>query len=105
MARIFLHVVPGVSAFEITGKWDGYTLSQFIQTDFDYPTLASAFRWDIRKVQRNHPKGGKPCQHSQTDGTIDCPECGAPAALFIQSAAQFLREHDGSWANDPGYLE
>lgn len=47
----------------------------------------------------------KPCDHSKTDGTIDCPDCGLSAHTFIQSARQWLDDNDGAEAEDPGYFE
>lgn len=46
----------------------------------------------------------EPCEHSGTDGTIDCPECGAKAYQFIQAARQWLDDNDGAQTEDPGYF-
>jgi hypothetical protein len=45
------------------------------------------------------------CDHSGTDGTIDCKDCGVTASEFIESAREFLEENDGAEADDPGYFD
>ena len=45
------------------------------------------------------------CDHSHTDGTIDCPDCGLKAMDFINSARQWLDDNDGAQAEDPGYFD
>lgn len=67
---------------------DGRSL--LIQTDWDWPGIASTFGWS-------------PC-HDRTDGTVDCPECGRTAFSLIQEARQWLDEHDGESVEDPGYF-
>ena len=62
-----------------------------VQTDFDYPGVASNLGWS-------------PC-HDGTDGTVTCRECGRTAGEMIASAAEFLRDHDGEEFEDPGYFE
>jgi DNA-directed RNA polymerase subunit RPC12/RpoP len=47
----------------------------------------------------------KPCNHSGTDGTIDCKECGLKAIDFINSAGEWLRNNDGAKAEDLGYFQ
>ena len=71
-----------------------------IQTDWDFPGVASTFGWSKELVQH----GNRSCDHSATDGTIDCPECGCRAGQFIESARQFLDENDGATVEDPGYF-
>ncbi len=44
------------------------------------------------------------CDHSGTDGTIACPECGTLATTFIGAAAEYLDSHIGATADDPGYF-
>lgn len=46
----------------------------------------------------------KPCDHSSTDGTVDC-KCGVTASQFIQAAGEWLRDNDGAEAEDPGYFQ
>lgn len=46
-----------------------------------------------------------PCDHSGTDGTIDCPVCGVVVMDFINSAREFLENNDGATVEDPGYFE
>ena len=62
----------------------------FIQTDWDYPGLASTFGW-------------RPCPCGRTDGTIDCEH--RSASEMIAEAGKFLRHHVGDTAEDPGYFE
>ena len=62
-----------------------------IQTDWDYPGVASTFGWS-------------PC-HSETDGTVDCPVCGKTASEMITEAADYLDNHLGDEVEDPGYFD
>lgn len=96
-----------------------------VQTDYDWPGVASAFGWSTRSVQRcdeckrvtggHHNQVvkfcrhcmhnvGSTCHHSGTDGTINCPDCGAEALAFINEAREFIDLHDGDEAEDPGYF-
>jgi hypothetical protein len=75
---------------------DGRTV--LLQTDWDYPGVASTFGWDIRDVLDN------PCDHNGTDGTVDC-ECGVTASEFIAAARQWLDDNDGAVMDDPGYFD
>lgn len=108
---------------------DGRTV--LVQTDWDYPGVASTFGWSLALVQRApHYCCGEeapcddpactectaarelaaeieecgPCDHDRTDGTIDCPDCGVTAGEFISAAADWLSENDGATADDPGYF-
>ena len=67
---------------------DGQEL--LIQLDWDYPGIASTFGWS-------------PCPCGQTDGTVDCPH--RKASEMIGEAGEFLRDHVGDTAEDPGYFE
>lgn len=97
--------------------------SVLIQTDWDYPGVAGTFGWSPMMVQRceecggcavgpevnhcqecDHASEAPCCRHSGTDGTVDCPECGAKVAWFLESARQWLDDHDGATADDPGYF-
>jgi hypothetical protein len=97
--------------------------SVLIQTDWDYPGVASSFGWSTAHVQRcpecrgravgpnvlhcqicDHASEDECCRHSGSDGTVDCPECGATVAEFIASAGEWLADHDGATADDPGYF-
>jgi hypothetical protein len=73
-----------------------------VQTDWDYPGVAQSFGWSLTELQRNRRT---PCQHSGTDGTIDCPDCGIPASEFISAAGDWLQSNDGVSAEDPGYFD
>lgn len=99
-----------------------------VQTDWDYPATARTFGWDMSTVQ-NAPKGysdwqegygewtaeeetafnafgaNPACEHSHTDGTVDCKECGLTAHEFIAAARQWLDDNDGAEAEDPGYFD
>jgi len=94
-----------------------------IQTDYDYPGIASNLGWS---PQRLHVLGcecgglsdvGSPhavmklgqssiccCSHKHTDGTIDCKECGTKGIAFINSAREYLDDHIGESFEDPGYF-
>lgn len=61
-----------------------------IQTDWDYPSVASTF-------------GFVPCESCRfTDGTVDCEH--HTASEMITAAAEFLDAHIGAIAEDPGYF-
>lgn len=60
-----------------------------IQTDRDFPGIASTFGWC-------------PCECGATDGTVDCPHRAASA--MIAEAAQYLDDHLGESVDDPGYF-
>ena len=104
-------------------------MSVYVQNDWDYPGVAGNFGWSIRSVQRKFacPFDGEriqyndcrqfcaelckqardrlswhPCDHSGTDGTVDC-QCGVTAGEFISAAREWL-DHDGATADDPGYF-
>lgn len=74
-----------------------------VQTDWDWPGIARTFGWNMADVQV--PPNPDPCEHSHTDGTIDCPECGCKAGIFIAAARQWLDDNDGATAEDPGYFD
>ena len=73
--------------------------SVLIQTDWDYPGVASSFGWNIADV------GDGSCQHESTDGTIDCRECNVTVGDFITAALEWLDDHHGATADDPGYFD
>jgi hypothetical protein len=94
-----------------------------IQNDWDCPGVATSFGWSIQEVQKKveceHEdselcgfecdtcdlKPAEPhCEHSGTDGTVDCKECGLTALDFINAAERWLRDNDGAEADDPGYF-
>jgi hypothetical protein len=60
----------------------------FVQSDWDYPGLASSF-------------GFVPCECGRTDGTIDCPH--KRASDMIAAAFDFLAEHDGEVIESADY--
>lgn len=80
-----------------------------IQTDWDWPGVASTFGWSPVRVQVNgidrEQIGEFFCRHSGTDGTVDCPDCKVTASEFIQAARQWLDDNDGAETEDPGYFE
>jgi len=108
--------------------------SVLIQTDWDYPGVASTFGWSVQNVQKPiaertlqsaltdldgidtlaeltrlvgecwQDESENPCRHSETDGTVDCPECGVTAGEFIGAASEWLSDNDGATADDPGYF-
>lgn len=92
----------------------GYTISRvdgdgfddlLVQTDYDYPGVASSFGWSVVNVEEPKPHAfSTPCEHGATDGTIECA-CGTPASTFIASARDWLDDHLGDTADDPGYFE
>jgi len=45
------------------------------------------------------------CDHTHTDGTVDCKDCGLTATDFIGAASDWLDDNDGATVEDPGYFE
>lgn len=95
-----------------------------IQTDWDWPGVASTFGWTTTSKQRCRECGHianvsdcrdwacsecgrvqQVCNHRGTDGTVNCPDCTMDASAFIAAAREWLDEHDGAEAEDPGYFE
>lgn len=62
-----------------------------IQVDYDYPSIAGLFGWS-------------PCCGA-TDGTVDCAEHGRKASDMIAEAGEWLADHVGESADDPGYFD
>jgi hypothetical protein len=63
--------------------------SLLVQSDWDYPSVASAF-------------GFVPCSCGGTDGTVDCPHKNTHE--MIQEAQDFLDDCLGAIVEDPGYF-
>ncbi len=73
-----------------------------IQTDWDFPGVASTFGWSIQDVQKDTENL---CQHTNTDGTVKCKDCGLEPGDFISAARQWIDENDGAEVDDPGYFD
>jgi hypothetical protein len=81
------------------GEWDRYGEDTIlVQTDWEYPAYARDFGWNMQSDG---------CEHQNTDGTVDCPDCGRTASSFIQAAGEFLRgiAGNGMIVEDPGYFD
>ena len=63
------------------------TESMICTIDHQFPQLARDCGWDMTQTTTAGYEG---CQHSGTDGSIDCPECGTPASGFIAAARKYL---------------
>lgn len=63
-----------------------------VQIDWDFPGVASTFGWP------GH-------EHPETDGTVKCPVCGAEPSEMIGEAQEWLDDHIGDTAEDPGYFD
>lgn len=74
-----------------------------VQTDWDWPGVASTFGWSINNCQWPI-EDCDPCEHEGTDGTVKCPKCGMPVSTFLKSAREWLDDNDGAEAEDPGYF-
>lgn len=74
------------------GTWDTRDEENtvLVQTDWDYPGLASNLGW-------------VPCWCGFTDGTIDCDH--KTASDMIGSAEKFINDHLGEMFEDPGYFD
>lgn len=85
---------------------DPYTEADtvLIQTDWDYPAVASRMGWTKASVAP-HLK----CKHEGTDGTVKCrgPQgCGLEPGDFISAAYDYIREHQGeTFADLEEYFE
>ena len=82
-----------------------------IQTDWDFPGVANTFGWNIQDAQKYETdedgmelEKKTTCDHSGTDGTVDCEKCGMTATEFITAAANWLDDNIGAEAEDPGYF-
>jgi hypothetical protein len=63
---------------------------QIVQTDWEFPGLASTFGW-------------VPCKKCRaTDGTVDCKH--KTASQMISEAYDYLMAHQGKQVPDPGYF-
>lgn len=84
---------------------DGRAL--LIQTDWDWPGVASSFGWSIKSVQQTGEECFQLgwCEHRATDGTVPCPDCGLIASDFIGAARQWMDENDGAEVEDIGYFD
>jgi hypothetical protein len=88
-------------------------MSRLVQSDYDACGVASSFGWSVKDVKGNvaeFDENGNivkniKCDHSGTDGTIDCKGCGVKAMQFISSAIEYINSNDGKTAEDPGYFE
>ena len=107
--------------------------SILIQSDWEYPSFACLFgagasddgyeseepSFTLKHVQKAPIEGmktnfGRPtlerepeledCEHSCTDGTIDCRDCGVTVSEFITAAHTWLSNNEGAEAEDPGYF-
>jgi hypothetical protein len=86
-------------AFLITGRGYGHD-GTLVQTDWDYPAYARDLGWNMRRVQpdakgnarhlQRAPNRDHGCDHSGTDGTVNCPDCKLTATQFIAAAAEYL---------------
>ena len=72
-----------------------------IQSDWDFPGVASAFGWSTRKA------GKRSCADKcrGTDGTVTCPSCGTTAGKYIASASDWLDGCGSKVVPDPGYFD
>ena len=93
---------PGSLCYLVDGTGDRSTL---IQSQDDACGVASTFGWNIQEVQLEDDDGTEgACAHCQTDGTVNCPDCGVDSAAFISAACDYIDCNDGASAEDPGYF-
>jgi hypothetical protein len=107
--RITLDTTPNAPGCYRIEAEDGQDI--LIQTDWDFPGLATMFGWCIMDLQavigendEGEPLHGLKCLHPNTDGTIDCA-CGLKTTDFISAAQEYLDDNDGKTIDDPGYFE
>jgi hypothetical protein len=110
MSRIQLWKARGIPAYLIcrvdpeTGCYSGIEAdSVLVQVDWDYPSLAQTFGWDLKESQWRYDAYPQ-CQHSGTDGTVKCPDCRQTPSAFISDAREYLDNHLGKTVEDPGYF-
>lgn len=75
-----------------------------VQTDWDYPGVASSFGWSVRSVRPTLAHAPADCEHIGTDGTVGCETCGLTPSQFIADASAYLDDNIGRTAEDPGYF-
>lgn len=99
------------------------------QQDWDWSAVATVFGWSVSDAEPEEPKDyindwreylefdessrkdfkdyekRVGCEHTGTDGTVNCDMCGMVANEFICSARSWLDENDGAEAEDPGYFD
>ena len=103
--QIQLDELRGIPGYRIVAI-GGNGIDLIVQTDWEYPSVARTFGWDMRESQvMNAHYYGQVCEHSSTDGTVKCAECGLTPSTFIADAASYLDEHIGDTAEDPGYFD
>lgn len=99
----------GIPGYTITSSdWRKHPGDILVQTDYDYPGVATAFGWNLGAIPiESRPDAVVfcPSDHAGTDGTIDCPDCGSSAAYLIAAADAYLRDNPGMVAPDPGYFD
>lgn len=71
-----------------------------VQIDYEFPSTAMTFGWNILDVQKDDGF----CEHTGTDGSVDCPVCKITASTFIDKAGEWLDNNDGATVDDPGYF-
>ena len=102
--KIKLDRASGISGYIVTLL--GTDKDILVQTDYDYPSLARVFGWDMLETQvMQMGYYGVICNHLETDGTVNCPQCGLTPTTFINDADTFLSDNLGAIAEDPGYFE
>lgn len=102
--------IPGYLICQMDDETGTYqtdeTRSLLIQTDWDYPSVASNFGWDMRECQvTNAGYYGVTCAHRGTDGTVKCDDCGLTPSTFIEQSQWFLDDNLGKIVDDPGYFQ
>jgi hypothetical protein len=88
MRKIYIEDTNHYGAYIIGNDKDDRTL--LIQSDWDYPGIASSFGWIPYEECRN------------TDGTVDCKH--HTASGMIASAAEYLDGYPDA-VEDPGYFD
>lgn len=59
-----------------------------VTSDWDFPALAYTLGWNMGRTTR--------CDHSSTDGTIECKGCGRSPHYFVSESAAWLDKRVGS---------
>lgn len=73
-------------------RWAGPCPDCVGGSDPSYPGHRPAVLTLPRRPSRSQIARHGYCDHSGTDGTVDCPDCGVPASAFIAAAGEYLSE-------------
>lgn len=93
-ALYFVHIGTGRNGLDLWRKFaTEESARQFCGEVFDRSGVVLAIvksGGSTRVLKRRAPKRGTGCDHSSTDGTVNCANCGVTASEFIAAAGEYL---------------